>query len=196
MNVLCECGCGQPTGMYGATVKSKGYIKGAPRRFLPAHHLHLWQTQNNLSERRRGRLNPNWKGDPSLKATHSFLRRNFPKTGICEGCGSEALRTDYAFLHHPAPYTRDRSDYRELCRPCHAKLDRPRATHCVRSHEFTIANTYIDPRGRRYCRECNSLRHRAARMTPIREPADAEAFLLDALKADGYPVTPTRKVVA
>lgn len=30
-------------------------------------------------------------------------------------------------------------------------------THCVRDHEFTVENTYVDPRGRRRCRTCRKI---------------------------------------
>jgi hypothetical protein len=38
-----------------------------------------------------------------------------------------------------------------------------RQTHCKHGHEFTPANTYVDRRGRRYCRPCDKTRRRAAR---------------------------------
>lgn len=34
-----------------------------------------------------------------------------------------------------------------------------RKTHCIHGHPYTEENTYIDPRGRRFCRTC----HRAAK---------------------------------
>lgn len=36
-----------------------------------------------------------------------------------------------------------------------------RKTACLRGHEFTAENTYIDRRGRRLCRECQRARQRA-----------------------------------
>jgi hypothetical protein len=55
------------------------------------------------------------------KTIHTYLRRTYPKTGICESCGRVG-RTDYASitLHE---YTRNREDYAELCRTCHQLLD-------------------------------------------------------------------------
>lgn len=35
-----------------------------------------------------------------------------------------------------------------------------RKTHCIRGHEFTAINTYVDPRGRRQCRICIQVRER------------------------------------
>ena len=54
---------------------------------------------------------------------HQWLRRHFPLTGTCKECGSDASRTERAFRLHPAPYTRDPRDYRELCRRCHVAFD-------------------------------------------------------------------------
>jgi hypothetical protein len=59
---------------------------------------------------------------------HAWLLRWYPKTGICEECGAEPgpkgwHGTDYAFRYHPKPHTRNREDYRELCRKCHSQFD-------------------------------------------------------------------------
>ena len=35
---------------------------------------------------------------------------------------------------------------------------RSRLTRCQRGHEFSVDNTYIDPKGKRNCRECARLR--------------------------------------
>jgi hypothetical protein len=77
-------------------------------------HLYLIQTE-------RG---PNSRGPEALKNEylHAWLRRWHPKTGKCDDCGGER-KTEYAFKRHPAPYTRRRLDYAELCRHCHVKLD-------------------------------------------------------------------------
>ena len=36
-------------------------------------------------------------------------------------------------------------------------------THCVRGHEWTEANTYINPQGGRYCRACRRVRYHATK---------------------------------
>lgn len=72
---------------------------------------------------RLGEDNPSWKGDEaSYSALHFWLERHYPKAGRCEECERDG-RTQYAFLLHPAPHTRNRDDYAELCEPCHRKLD-------------------------------------------------------------------------
>jgi hypothetical protein len=74
---------------------------------------------------RSGAVHPNWKGDKAtFRSIHSTLNNRYPKTGRCEQCGVEGP-TDYAFLRHPEPHTRNRDDYRELCRSCHQKFDQP-----------------------------------------------------------------------
>lgn len=76
----------------------------------------------------RGSEHHSWKGtDVKQAAVHNILRREYPKKGMCESCGKIG-KTDYAYMHHPKPYTRDRNDYRELCRSCHLYQDRPKGT--------------------------------------------------------------------
>lgn len=43
-----------------------------------------------------------------------------------------------------------------------------RATACIRGHEFTSENTYVDPRGRRTCKECRRITDR--KRNPVRGP--------------------------
>jgi len=63
-----------------------------------------------------------WKGeDAGVVAKHMWIRRNWPKTGICERCHKEA-KTDWS--NNSGKYLReDRSDWEELCRSCHVKKD-------------------------------------------------------------------------
>jgi len=53
---------------------------------------------------------------------HQWLTAHHRKWNICEECGLMG-RTDWAYLHHPQSHTRNRDDYRELCRRCHFKMD-------------------------------------------------------------------------
>jgi len=55
------------------------------------------------------------------QAVHQWLSRWYPKTGICEHCGAKG-KTHYASINEHQ-YTRERSDYKELCPACHLKLD-------------------------------------------------------------------------
>lgn len=41
-----------------------------------------------------------------------------------------------------------------------------RRTHCIHDHEFTPANTYIDPLGKRKCRACHAQQEAAKRARP------------------------------
>jgi len=90
----CQCGCGQPT----------------PARFLRGHHL-------------RASHPAWWKGDAAgYRAIHTYLQKHFPKTGICDECGKSGEATDHALLKGHT-HSRDRADYRELCRSCHMIYD-------------------------------------------------------------------------
>lgn len=48
-------------------------------------------------------------------------------------------------------------------------------THCVRDHEFTEANTYVDGLGKRNCRKCRQLLKKQARLRRLRTREKEEA---------------------
>jgi len=78
-------------------------------RFLRGHHLRVERP-------------PWWKGDQAgYRSLHTYLNRWFPKTGTCDECG-QGKRTEYALIHDRR-YSRNREDYRELCKLCHNKYD-------------------------------------------------------------------------
>jgi hypothetical protein len=58
----------------------------------------------------------------SYGAIHAWLRKNFPKTGVCDHCGEEH-KTQFA-LRKGEQHRRERAAYLELCRSCHSKYDR------------------------------------------------------------------------
>lgn len=59
---------------------------------------------------------------PGYGALHTYLRKHYPKSGICDECGQPADRTEYALIKG-RQYTRNREDYRELCKLCHNRYD-------------------------------------------------------------------------
>lgn len=108
--MLCMCGCGGLTTIEKKT--RRGYVAGDYHQFIHGHATRVLT----------GPLSGRWKGEAaSYRALHAWLIKNFPKTGICDECGAEA-RTDYSLIHD-RDYSRNRDDYRELCRPCHNAYD-------------------------------------------------------------------------
>ena len=65
----------------------------------------------------------NGRKEPGLgySAAHKYLSRHYPKTGICQECRTQD-RTEYALIHGRV-HSHDRTDYRELCVPCHKQYD-------------------------------------------------------------------------
>lgn len=107
---LCECGCGQQTAIATKNHTRSRTAKGQPRRYIRGHNI-------------RGGRASWWKGDEvGYRALHTYLNIHYPKSGGCEECGEQAS-TDYALIRG-RNYTRNREDYRELCRPCHVDYDR------------------------------------------------------------------------
>lgn len=133
---LCGCGCGKPTAMIPESNRKRGYVKGEFYNYVKNHSPSKGQNKPPETIARmkaawkdkprpwlRGKRNPStWKVNPSSGTLHTFIKRHHPKTGSCERCGKKG-KTDYAFLRHPLPYTRDRADYAEMCRSCHVKFD-------------------------------------------------------------------------
>lgn len=72
-----------------------------------------------------------WLGDKATyNAKHRWIQKHWDKTGVCEKCGTKpkpfgnrGYGTEWANL--TGKYLReDRSDWKELCVPCHRELDR------------------------------------------------------------------------
>jgi hypothetical protein len=67
------------------------------------------------------------KDSASYYAVHIRHQKHWPKTGVCEMCGSKpTTRTDWAYLlHHgdPGGWSDYREDYAEACVPCHRIFD-------------------------------------------------------------------------
>jgi hypothetical protein len=106
---LCECGCGHPAPIAGRSDKRHGHVKGQPVRLIRGHILKKDHP-------------PWWRGDSAgYRALHTFLCAHFPKSGTCDECGTPKL-TDYALVKGRT-YSRNREDYRELCRRCHVLYD-------------------------------------------------------------------------
>lgn len=136
----CECGCGDHPGVYAATDARRGSRKGEPRRFIPGHEAR----GRKLSPETRAKITGRPISSNEAGTIHQWLVKHHPKSGRCEQCGSEG-KTDYAFQHHPKPYTRDRSDYRELCRSCHFKADEAVSP---KTHQMIASNTTAQLRER------------------------------------------------
>lgn len=108
---LCECGCGSPAPI----------TRGRQRRFVVGHNGRV--NLATVRPQQHGTANHRWLGDAAhSNGIHTWIRRNWKKQGACETCGKDG-RTDWAFLYHPEPHTRERSDYIELCRSCHVRFD-------------------------------------------------------------------------
>lgn len=69
-----------------------------------------------------GENNYRWKTrNMNYMSLHNWLRANFKKKGVCEGC-KKKKKTDWACKDHKS-YTKSRTDWIELCRRCHIIYD-------------------------------------------------------------------------
>lgn len=86
-----------------------------------------------------------------------MARYRFPLAETCERC-QNAPAVD---RHHVDgdPLNNVAENIQSLCRRCHMEVDGRasgalRRSHCRNGHEFTAENTYVSPKGQRYCRAC------------------------------------------
>ncbi len=83
-----------------------------------------------------GERHPYWKGSAASDAAiHFWLKRHLVKSGRCSQCGREPEPTSYLrdgkrvsrvgtdWANVSGEYQRTSSDWIELCRSCHAKMD-------------------------------------------------------------------------
>lgn len=76
-------------------------------------------------------LNPNWLGEnASYNSKHRYIQNNWPKTGVCQKCGSKPPpfgKRRYGTEWHNTDglYNRDHKEtWIEVCSKCHKKYDR------------------------------------------------------------------------
>ena len=91
-------------------IKGHSINKGIPRT-------------EELKNKLRNENSPNWKGDKvSIKGLHAWIKRHYGKADRCEKCGIKGKRYyDWANLDHK--YSRERKDWKMMCRSCHMKYD-------------------------------------------------------------------------
>src|SRR3990167_9846133 len=127
----CRCGCGERTTLAPRTYTRRGWRKGEPVSYISGHN---WRGKKRspeqfagFSETRSGPRNYKWKGhNAGYQSIHIWLRRWFPKTGVCEECGRDVGTHGPGGTHYAntsGEYHRDRADYRELCSSCHKLFD-------------------------------------------------------------------------
>src|SRR5574343_1844718 len=66
----------------------------------------------------------NRKGELTYSGIHAWVRRTWGKATKCERCGKDGLArhsVHWANLDHA--YTRERSAWMQMCRPCHFRHD-------------------------------------------------------------------------
>lgn len=147
----CACGCGQPVKNkwkqgHNPKIKGRTFTDEHKRRISesrtgkcagPDHPR--WgkplsaENRRKLADANRGKMmTPETRAKISAtklaqytstepRTIHTWLGRNYPKTGICERCGAVG-RTDYASINGHV-YTRNREDYEEMCPSCHITHD-------------------------------------------------------------------------
>lgn len=176
---LCECGCGQPTGVVKRTSGNK--IKGQPYRFVRGHRAELTK-KLSLRPRLLGQLVIDSSG--CLLWTGETNQNGYGRIKI-GGRKYQVHRVMYEMFVGPIPdglevdHVKARGCVNKNCAgPAHLEpvtgrenSRRAMRTHCINGHEFTDANTCRTPDGRRVCRACRREIARRSRANKRREAA-------------------------
>jgi hypothetical protein len=97
------------------------------------------KTKKRVSQSRKGKLlleeNHKFKGDrASYVAKHIWMFTNYGKATKCEDCGKTKGMIHWANISDK--YKRERSDWKQLCVPCHSKFDRTKKLkNKINNHE-------------------------------------------------------------
>ena len=87
----------------------------------------------NKSIVKKGLHNPAWRGDSvKYSGLHMWLQENFGKGKSCESCGGKGKffigkirkRWSIEWANINGIYTRERKNWRQLCKVCHIKNDK------------------------------------------------------------------------
>lgn len=130
---MCGCGCGWLTYL-SANEPDPPFVHG--------HHLYVSATP-----------------DDDYCALHGWLRSTYRKNGTCDKCGSAEKPTEFSLIHGRL-YTKNREDYRELCKKCHMKYDRPAMKYVALGDQQSMIERYSSRH--LYVRKTESIKRLAA----------------------------------
>jgi hypothetical protein len=110
---------------------SKTFKKNYKKENHPFYNKHhSEETKKKMSKNRTGKQkaekNPAWKGNNvGNVGLHRWLRKNKPKSKVCEFCKNKKKFEDLEIANITRIYNRDFSNYKWACNKCHKKLDFP-----------------------------------------------------------------------
>lgn len=121
--IPCECGCGEtiePVDDHNRPKRFKqGHQKGNPQNFVTDRSTWIGREHSSASRAKISAAKDT--GSTSYWALHKWMQRHGEKSGSCEICGQSKL-TEWAMRDHSVA-TRNRGDWLELCKSCHARYD-------------------------------------------------------------------------
>lgn len=99
-------------------------MRNAKGQFVKGHTpWHKGKSNVYSSETLQKMKEAKWKGDSvGYTALHEWVRKTKKRTRNCQQCNRQNIWTDMANIS--GQYKREISDWIELCRKCHIRMDR------------------------------------------------------------------------
>jgi hypothetical protein len=102
-----------------------------------------------------------WKGmSAGYRTKHLWIIRHYGKADHCENPDCKHKSNNFDWANISGKYLRERSDYKQMCRSCHIKMDyskKPKKEFCKHGHKFTKENTYFYNNKIKICRICRRI---------------------------------------
>lgn len=198
MTALCECGCGGVAPISPHTSRPKGYVAGAPRRFLQGHNNRrpevdrfmskivwngdgdeCWTWEGSRDRGGYGRFHRGSRADGSNRTAIAHRAAYEMFVGVIpSGLALDHLCRNRACVNpdhlEPVPHA---ENVKRGNGPSIAGARQAVKTHCPQGHPYSGENLYTNARGERFCRECRRAavrrwREKAKAGIPLDVPAD------------------------
>lgn len=105
-----------------------------------------------------GKNNKKWRGNKvGYGALHDWIKNHYGKASKCENNSCLHISETYDWANISGKYKREISDWKQLCRSCHKKIDWKPKIYCIRRHRLEGNNLSVNNRGNRVCKKCKSI---------------------------------------
>jgi hypothetical protein len=125
-----------PSGIYKRTDEWHRIHREAMKK--TKGHIVTQETRKKIGDAQRGEKHYGWKGDNiKYRSLHGWIVNNYGKADHCDKCKTKNAKV-YDWANISGEYKRDKSDYIQLCRSCHIKMDDTPEKKAIRDKNLAL----------------------------------------------------------